>query len=133
LDMRAICVYTQSGTTARLVSKYRSKPPILAFANRKAITYRMNLYWGVDPIWCAHARTAEDMVRTAEKELLRREMVARNDVVGVISGTRGASGSTNLMRLHVIGELEKVGAASKGRSTGKRGSTGRRRMIRMKK
>jgi len=134
LDMRAICVYTQSGTTARLVSKYRPTSPILGFANLKPIANRMNLYWGVDPAWCEHARTAEEMVRTAEKELVHRGMVASNDVIGIISGTRGDSGSTNLMRLHVIGELEQGRARSSQKSSKERGgSTGRRRVIKMKR
>ncbi len=104
LDMRAIAVYTETGTTARLVSKYRPKSSIFAFAHRDSVCNRLNLYWGVRPVWCEHVRTAEDMVRTAEREFLQQGVASRGDVVSVISGTRGSSGSTNLMRLHIVGE-----------------------------
>ncbi len=103
LKMRAIAVYTETGTTARLVSKYRPKAPVYAFAHRKPVCNRCNLFWGVFPVTCKHVRSAEEMVRQAEGELLRRELVRPGEVLAVISGTRGASGSTNLMRLHIVG------------------------------
>jgi pyruvate kinase len=107
LDMRGIVVYTESGTTARLVSKYRPKCAIFGFAYREAVGNRMNLLWGVRPVLCERARTAEDMVRGAERELRQREVAHRGDVVAVISGSSGSGGPTNLMRLHVIGENQK--------------------------
>jgi pyruvate kinase len=106
LDMRAIAVYTETGTTARLVSKYRPKASIFAFAHRPAVCNRLNLLWGVRPVPSEHVRTAEEMVRAAERELVQYGAAAAGDVVAVISGTRGASGSTNLMRLHVVGEAD---------------------------
>ncbi|MGI9101023.1 MAG: pyruvate kinase [Terriglobales bacterium] len=105
LDIRAIAVYTETGTTARLVSKYRPKAQIFAFAHRPPVCNRLNLYWGVRPVGCEHVRTAEEMVRAAERELVHAAVVERGDVVAVISGTRGSTGSTNLMRLHVIGDV----------------------------
>src|SRR3954468_8715873 len=103
LDMKAIAVFTQSGTTARLVSKYRPKCPTFAFAHEPHITNQLNLFWGVTPIQCDIAPNAEDMVRGAEEELIRRNVVRNGDVMGVISGTLGSSGSTNLLRLHTVG------------------------------
>ncbi len=104
LDMRAIAVYTETGTTARLVSKYRPKAPVYAFAHREAVCNRLNLLWGVRPVHSQHALTAEEMARGAERELHRRGAVAAGDVFAIISGTRGSSGSTNLLRLNVAGE-----------------------------
>jgi pyruvate kinase len=103
LDMKAIAVFTQTGTSARLVSKYRPKCAVYAFAHEPTIRNQINLFWGVYPILCDVVPTAEDMVRGAEEELTKREIVEEHDVIGVISGTIGASGSTNLMRLHTVG------------------------------
>ena len=104
LDMKAIAVFTQSGTTARLVSKYRPKCPTYAFAHEAHITNQLNLLWGVTPLHSEVAPTAEDMVREAEEELVRRGVVKDGDVMGLISGTTlGSTGSTNLMRLHTVG------------------------------
>ena len=103
LDMKAIAVFTQTGTTARLVSKYRPKCPVYAFGHEPTITNQMNLFWGVHPIMCDIVPTAEDMVRGAEQVLANLDIVKAGDVIGVISGTIGASGSTNIMRLHTVG------------------------------
>ncbi len=108
LEMRAIAVYTETGATARLVSKYRPKASIYAFAHREKVCNRLNLLWGVRPVACEHLRTAEEMVRGAERELMQHGAAAPGDVVAVISGTRGASGSTNLMRLHVVSEANRL-------------------------
>jgi pyruvate kinase len=103
LDMRAIAVYTESGTTARLISKYRPKCNIFAFASEPRVCNRINLFWGVRPVSCEATPSTEDMVRRAEQELLRITAVRPGDVVGIVAGTQKSSGSTNFMRLHVIG------------------------------
>src|SRR3954462_4800104 len=54
LDMRAISVYTETGTTARLISKYRPKTEIYAFSYLAAVCNRVNLLWGVTPVICEH-------------------------------------------------------------------------------
>jgi pyruvate kinase len=102
LHMAAIAVFTESGNTARLVSKYRPKSGIYAFSHVAAVCNRMNLLWGVHPQRGHPARTAEGMVRAAEDELVRRKLLKADDVLGVVAGTQMASGSTNFMRLHVV-------------------------------
>ena len=67
---------------------------------------RLNLLWGVSPILEPTERTGDGMVRAAEQELLRRHAVVAGDVIGVVAGTQMASGSTNFMRLHVVGSRE---------------------------
>ncbi len=103
LDMRAIAVYTETGNTARLISKYRPKPEIYAFSHAQRICNCVNLFWGVQPVGCEPGQNSEDMVHGAEKELLRRGKVQLGDVIAVVAGTRMSSGSTNFMRLHVVG------------------------------
>jgi len=104
LDMAAIAVFTESGNTARDISKYRAKAEIFAFSQSQAVCNRMNLLWGVRPVCHPQARSAEHMVEIAERELVRRGKIKGRDVVGVVAGTRLASGSTNFMRLHVVEE-----------------------------
>ncbi|MGA2000377.1 MAG: pyruvate kinase [Terriglobales bacterium] len=120
LEMRAIAVYTETGTTARLVSKYRPKASIHAFAHRESVCNRLNLLWGVRPVACEHVRTAEEMVRRAERELMQQGAAGPGDVVAVISGTRGASGSTNLMRLHIVGEGQRLPERRRARAAAER-------------
>jgi pyruvate kinase len=106
LEMKAIAVYTESGTTARLISKYRPKAPIYAFAANTAVCARLNLMWGVSPLSCEMTPNAEDMVHKAETYLLQLHAVQPGDVIAVVAGTRSSSGSTNFMRLHVVGTGE---------------------------
>ena len=106
LPMGAIAIFTETGNTARMISKYRPKAPIYAFTHLAPVVQRMNLYWGVHPVRCPQARSAEQMVTMAEQDLVKRGVLEPGDVLGVVAGTRQASGSTNLMRLHVVTEQE---------------------------
>jgi pyruvate kinase len=103
LEMKAIAVFTETGTTARLISKYRPRSPIFAFAASPAVGARLNLMWGVSPLDCEMTPNAEDMVMKAETLLLQLHAVQPGDVIAVVAGTRTSSGSTNFMRLHVVG------------------------------
>jgi pyruvate kinase len=112
LHMAAIAVFTESGATARLISKFRPKTAIFAFGNTPEVCNRMNLYWGVHPILRSKTQTTEEMVATAEQELCRRKLVNEGDVVGVVAGTQLSTGSTNFMRLQVVnGEAARTAKA----------------------
>ena len=63
---------------------------------------RTNLYWGVHPVKTERAHSTDSMVDVAEYELLHRGLLKPGDVLGVVAGTRQASGSTNFMRLHTV-------------------------------
>jgi len=103
LDMRAIAVYTETGTTARLISKYRPSCEIYSLTYVPAVCNRANLLWGVRSIMCAHTPAVEDMVTGAERELMKRGYAQAPDIIGIVAGTRTTSGSTNFLRLHVVG------------------------------
>ena len=102
LHMAAIAVFTETGNTARMISKYRPQSQIYAFSHVPAVCNRMNLLWGVQPVRRDHALHAEEMLSTAEQELLRSGRLSPGDILGVVAGTQMASGSTNFMRLHVV-------------------------------
>src|SRR5438128_2060805 len=119
LHMAAIAVFTESGNTARLISKYRPPTEIYAFSHKPAVCNRMNLLWGVQPVRRGYSLAAEQMLLAAERELLRRGSVKSGNVLGVVAGTQMASGSTNFMRLHVITAEEERKAARRKRRGGK--------------
>ncbi len=118
LPMGAIAVFTETGNTARMISKYRPRVGIYAFSHNGPVCNRMNLLWGVHPVQRREeARSAEDMVNTAERELLRHGHLKPGEVVGVVAGTQMASGSTNFLRLHTVPmPAAKPGKARRGRS-----------------
>ena len=117
LDMKAIAVYTETGTTARLISKYRPTAAIYAFAANPSVCARLNLMWGVQPVWCDMGINTEEMVSTAERMMLKQHAVQPGDVIAIVAGTRTASGSTNFMRLHVVGagEVHELGRPERRR------------------
>jgi len=107
LHMAAIAVFTDTGNTARLISKFRPRPVIHAFSHVPAVCNRMNLLWGVQPVFHAQTGTVEGMVTAAEQQLLKQSAVKPADVIGVVGGTRMSTGSTNFMRLQIVGSGER--------------------------
>jgi len=102
LPMGAIAVFTESGNTARMISKYRPPAVIYAFTHVESVARRTHLFWGVQPMRCHRALSTEQMVNVAERDLLRQGLLKSGDVLGVVAGTRQASGSTNFLRLHTV-------------------------------
>jgi len=108
LPMRAIAVFTESGNTARMLSKHRPKVCIYAFSRKPEVCNRMNALWGVHPIHKREWESAEAMLRTAEEELLPRGLLRVGDVLGLVAGTKLTSGATNFMRLHTVDERDQA-------------------------
>jgi len=102
LPMGAIAVFTETGNTARMISKFRPKAAIYAFTPNVAVAQRTHIYWGVQPMSCETKLSSDTMVDVAEHDLLSRGLLKAGDVLGVVAGTRQASGSTNFMRLHTV-------------------------------
>ncbi len=103
LNMKAIAVFTETGGSARLVSKYRPRAPIVAFTPNQETRRRISLLWGVLPRTIAPVKDVDQLTKIAEKRLLEEKLVSRGDVIGIIAGTPiGTRGTTNLMRLHRV-------------------------------
>jgi len=111
LPMGAIAVFTETGNTVRMISKYRPQTAIYAFTHNPTVAQRTNLYWGAHPMNCPPALSVEHMVGVAEKQLFSRGLLKPGDILGVVAGTRQASGSTNFMSLHTVTSAE-AGAAT---------------------
>ena len=107
LNIRAIAVFTETATTARVLSKYRPAADIYAFTHVETVCNRMNLLWGVTPLRCPAKLSASRMAEFAEQELVRLGALSPGDVFGLIAGTTGTSGATNFMRLITAGDQRK--------------------------
>jgi pyruvate kinase len=104
LHMKLIAVFTHSGFTARLVSRYRPLVPIVAFSPEPEIRRRMALYWGVTSRSISDIKKIDGLAALAEKRLLEERLVRKGDVIGIVAGTpMGIRGTTNFMKFHVIG------------------------------
>jgi pyruvate kinase len=106
LHMKLIAVFTHSGFTARLVSRYRPLVPIVAFSPEPATRRRMSLLWGVTSRHISDIKKIDGLADLAEKRLLEERLVKKGDVIGIVAGTpMGIRGTTNFMKFHVIGGL----------------------------
>ncbi len=106
LDVAAIAIFTETGGTARLLSKYRPDSPIFALSPFSKVIHRTMLLWGTTPILCDRFQDTDKLVNMAEDVLERLGYVHRREVVGIVAGTRTRSGATNFMRLHMVGDRD---------------------------
>ncbi len=104
LHMKLIAVFTHSGFTARLVSRYRPLVPIVAFTPEAETRRRMALIWGVIARGIADVKKVDGLAEIAEQRLLEEKLVKKGDVIGIVAGTpMGIRGTTNFMKFHAVG------------------------------
>ena len=97
----AIVVFTTSGTTARLISRYRPPVPIYAFTQSAAVARQLAVSYGVHPILAPVVSSTERMLLQMEEVILDRGLLQAGDNVVIVAGQPiGQIASTNLMKLH---------------------------------
>ncbi|MEW2349357.1 pyruvate kinase [Streptomyces sp. NPDC006684] len=105
LGARFLVAFTQSGDTVRRLSRYRSPIPLLAFTPDPATRAQLNLSWGVETFLGPHVDSTDAMVEQVDDMLLKLGRCERGDVVVITAGSPpGVAGTTNLVRVHHIGE-----------------------------
>lgn len=104
LDLAAIAIFTESGSTARLLSKFRPNARTFALCPNQEVIGRMMMLWGVYPILCAKYPDTDELVIAGEDILIERGHIRQGDLLGIVAGTSTTSGATNFMRLHKIGD-----------------------------
>jgi len=102
---KAIVAFTQSGATARLISKRRPRTPIVAFTPHEAIWRQLSLCWGTEPRLIDAAHDTDEMVAEVEARLLMEGGVNVGDSLVILSGAPvTARAETNLLKLHRVGD-----------------------------
>ncbi len=105
LKAKAIVAFTQSGSTARLISQERPEVPIFALTPYPEVQRRLALSWGVSSRLVKKVETTDEMVEEVEATLLGDGSVRVNDVLVIISGApMWVTGTTNLLKLHRVGQ-----------------------------
>ncbi len=104
LQLSTIVAFTETGSTARLLSKYRPHADILAFTPRVETYRRMAAYGGVKPMMIDRVHSTDEMIAAAERRMLDDGLVEYGDGVVMVAGVPpNERSSTNLMKLHQIG------------------------------
>src|SRR5437667_359416 len=105
LGARAIVAFTESGASARLISQARPDVPIIALTPFVEVRRRLALSWGVSSRLIRKVQTTDEMIEEVEATLLVDGAVGPGDVLVIISGSpMWVSGTTNLLKLHRVGE-----------------------------
>jgi len=100
----AIVAFTQSGFTARLISKHRPAHPIFAFTARTHVLSRLSLNWGVYPRYAEFVADTDEMVARVDAMLREEGLVQQGDNLVILAGMPPTQqGTTNLLRLHRVG------------------------------
>ena len=102
MDIKLIVALTESGSTARLISKYRPDADILAVTFDEKIEKSLMINWGVIPTLTEKPSSTDDMFEVAEKAAIDSGLVASGDNIIIVAGVPVGSGRTNTMRIRTV-------------------------------
>jgi pyruvate kinase len=104
LDGKALVAFTQSGDTARRLSRYRACQPILAFTTDESTRNQLALSWGVESFVVPWVETTDEMVDLVDTELSKLQRFSGGDAMVITAGSPpGVPGTTNMVRVHHLG------------------------------
>lgn len=111
VDAKYVCVFTESGDSARRMSRLRFRIPMKAFTPDAAIQRRMALTWGIESFLVDRVTHTDAMYQQVDEQLLQHGLAEIGDKVVVISGSPpGLPGGTNDVRVHTIGDAQNAAA-----------------------
>lgn len=100
-----LVAFTQSGDSARRLSRYRGAIPVLAFTPEAVVRSQLSLTWGIETFQTQAVEHTDEMVRQVDEQLLKIGRVEEGDLVVIIAGSPpGIPGSTNALRIHRMGD-----------------------------
>ncbi|MGP7818464.1 pyruvate kinase [Niallia sp. 01092] len=121
LEVKAVITPTGSGHTARMISKYRPKAPIVAVTYDAHILRQLALVWGVYPRLSHKSESTDEMLDIAVQESVNCSIVTHGDLVVITAGLPvGEAGTTNIMKIHVVGDV-----LAKGQGIGRKTAFGK--------
>lgn len=125
LNAAAIMTLTKSGATARNVSKFRPRTPIVAITPHMDVARQLQLVWGVKPLLMLELDTTSETFEAAINMAQERGLLAAGEVVVLTAGTlRGVSGSTDLIKVEMVTTVR-----GKGVAIGQKSVSGRARIL----
>lgn len=115
LNVKAVLAPTESGHTAKMIAKYRPGCPIIAMTSSDICSRKLSLVWGIYPIIGERVHSIDEILQESVEESVKHQYVTHGDVVIITAGVPvGEAGTTNLMKIHVIGDM-----LAKGQGIGK--------------
>ncbi len=121
LGAAAIITSTQSGSTARMVSRYRPEAPVIAVTTDAVVARRLNLSWGVHPMVGELTSNTDEMINSSVARALDAGLIKNGDLVVLTAGVPvGVPGTTNLLKVHIVGDV-----LARGMGIGSKPATGK--------
>jgi pyruvate kinase len=106
LNASAIITVTQSGHTARMVSKYKPECPIIAVTPYESVARKLALNWGVFPIISPKSESTDELIESSAELALKTGYVKKGDLVVIAAGIPSSYvGATNMLKVHIIGDI----------------------------
>jgi len=100
---KAIIVFSVSGKTAKLISRYRPIKPVFSLSPKLSVYNMLSLVWGINPMMVPPIQDAKRLLEEGEKILIEKGLFKKGDLVIVVTGLALKRGSTNLIKIHRIG------------------------------
>ncbi|GAB3843291.1 pyruvate kinase [Nesterenkonia populi] len=111
LEVNYLATFTRSGDSAQRLSRLRPKQPIFAFTHVEHTQNTLTLSWGVQPRWVEFASHTDRMTSQVDKQLLEEGLAEVGDLVVIAAGSPpGQAGTTNMVKVHKVGDLPDGGA-----------------------
>lgn len=111
LDVDYISTFTQSGDSARRLARLRPEQPVLAFTPNPKVRAFISLLWGVEAAHAPMATDADAMTKIVDDYLLEQQLAQKGDLIVMAAGSPpGVAGSTNMVKVHRIGDRDETGA-----------------------
>ncbi|CAB4748774.1 unannotated protein [freshwater metagenome] len=105
IEAKYLVAFTQSGDSARRMSRLRSPIPILALTPEVGTYNRLALTWGVEPVITEMVKHTDEMVKQVDTVLIESGRAKKGENVMIVAGSPpGIPGSTNAMRVHIVGD-----------------------------
>lgn len=105
LNVKAIVAATESGSTARTISKYRPQSDIIAVTPNPETARQCALVWGIHPVIKEGRKTTDALLNNAVATAVETEKVQNGDLIIITAGVpTGEKGTTNMMKLHLVGD-----------------------------
>lgn len=118
LDAAAIITITKSGHTSRMISRYRPVCKIIASTPLVKVYNQLALSWGVCPMLAVEAKTTDEIFENAVDNAVKACMVANGDLVVITGGMPvGVSGTTNMIKIDIVGDILLEGKSINGLSS----------------
>ncbi|MEC1262810.1 pyruvate kinase [Bacillus swezeyi] len=119
LEVSAIVTPTESGHTARMISKYRPQAPIVAVTVNDSVSRKLSLVFGVFATSGQNHSSTDEMLENAVQKSLDTGIVHHGDLIVITAGAVGEAGTTNLMKVYVVGDI-----VAKGQGIGRKSAFG---------